>query len=363
MRFTTSADNLAAAVASLKGAIERRCTLPILSHVCMTLEGDTLTLIGTDLERELRTQTPVFPVENGAITVQHERLLALLRALPVAAEVGIRLEGDRLHVDAGRSRFKLQTLPPENFPAFDAGNLGEPALLPAATLARLLAQVSYAMARQDVRYYLNGALIQRDAGLLRVVASDGHRMAVASAAIEFDGLGADWIMPNRSVAELQKILTSGGDVSVRVASNALRFDMAAVQFSTKLIEGRFPDWQRVCPREFGWHFDTDREDLIAALRRVGLTASSSGRGIVLSLTAEGVTLTSDNGEETAEDFVAGVLEGAAVQVCFNVGYLEDALAHLESETVRLSITPSVNSCLVSDPEDDSVRHVVMPMRI
>ena len=363
MRFTTSADNLAAAVASLKGAIERRCTLPILSHVCMTLEGDTLTLIGTDLERELRTQTPVFPVEQGSITVQHERLLALLRALPIAAEVGIRLEGYRLHVDAGRSRFKLQTLPAENFPAFDTGTLGDASLLPAAVLARLLAKVSYAMAKQDVRYYLNGALIQRDAGVLRVVASDGHRLAVASAPIDYDGLGSDWIIPRESIIELQKIVSTGGDVSLRVAANAVQFNMAAVRFSSKLMEGRFPDWQRVCPKDFNRQFDTDREALIAALRRVGLTASASGRGIVLSISAEGVLLSSDNGEETAEDFVAGVLEGSDVQVAFNVGYLEDALTHLESETVRLSLTPAVNSCLVSDPEDESVRHVVMPMRL
>jgi DNA polymerase-3 subunit beta len=363
MEFSTDAGGLASALASIKGAVEKRSTLPILASVLLSLEGDALTLTGTNLELELKAARAVAGARNGAVSASAERLLALCRALPEGAEVRLKLEDDCLRVTSGRSKFKLLTMPAENFPAFDGAGMGEPITVPAATLSVLLHGASYAMAKGDVRYYLNGILLEIDPGELRLVASDGHRLALASAVLELPALGKSCVVPCNSVAELHKLLSGGGDVALAVSGNALRVTLAdGTVFSTKLIEGKFPDWRRVLPTQFRAVFDVARVALIEALKRVAITASDAGRAVHFDLTTDGVALSSGQ-EDTAEDFVPGTLDGDPVALGFNAGYLLDALAHLEGETARISIAQAGNSALIVDPESELSRHVVMPMRI
>jgi DNA polymerase-3 subunit beta len=241
--------------------------------------------------------------------------------------------------------------------------MGEPITVPAATLAVLVHGASYAMAKQDVRYYLNGLLLDLFPGVLSVVASDGHRLALASTALEGLAVERKVIIPGKAAGQLPKLLAGGGDVLLSLSDNAARFTFAdGVVFSSKLIEGRYPDIQRVLPSQFGCVFDVARVALIDSLKRVAITASDAGRAVRVALSADGVALASGQ-EDTAEDFVPGTLDGDATELAFNSGYLIDALSHLEGETARINVAKAGNSVLVVDPDSELSRHVVMPMRI
>ena len=362
MEFSIPAEVLGAALGTLKGTVEKRATLPILANVLMSLEGDRLTLTGTDLESQIQTTRTVQGAVPGSITVPHERLLGIIRTLP-DVDVRAKLDDDRLSLSAGRSRFKVQTIPASSFPAFTASAYGPAVTIGAAKLARAIAAVSHAMAKQDVRYYLNGLLLTLDADGGRVVASDGHRLSTAMFEGEPDWSPVSVILPRKAVIELSKMLSSGGDASFRHAANAVEFGLEAATFSTKLIEGKFPDWQRVFPHDLPIVMRLEREPFIAALRRVGVVANEAG-AIAMELRADGVALRGEiaNGD-SSEDFVPGELSGAPTELGFNWTYLEAALTHLEAEIVELSVTAQGNSAVLRDPENGSVAHVVMPMRL
>jgi DNA polymerase-3 subunit beta len=361
MEFTLPADVLGAALGALKGTVERRATLPILANVLLSLAGDRLTLTGTDLESQIQTSRTVQGAVPGAITVPLERLLGIVRTLP-DVDVRAKVDEDRMLLSAGRARFRIQTLPAENYPAFTASAYGPAVTIGAAKLARAIAAVSHAMARADVRHYLNGLLLTLDADGGRVVASDGHRLSTAAFEGEPDWSPVSVILPRKAVLELAKLLPSGGDVAFRYAANAAEFGMEAATFSTKLIEGRFPDWRRVFPQDLPIVMRLEREPFIAALRRVGLMANEAG-AIAVELRADGVALRGGvDAGDSSEDFVPGELSGAPTALGFNWSYLEDALCHLDAETVELAVTAQGNSAVLRDPENSSVAHVVMPMR-
>lgn len=362
MEFTLPAEVLGAALGTLKGTVEKRSTLPILANVLLSLEGDRLTLTGTDLESQIQTTRTVQGAVPGSITVPHERLLGIVRTLP-DVDVRAKLDEDRLSLVAGRSRFRIQTIPAANYPAFTASAYGPAVTIGAAKLARAIAAVGHAMAKQDVRYYLNGLLLTLDAAGGRVVASDGHRLSTATFEGEPDWSPVSVILPRKAVIELAKMLSSGGDITFRHAANAVEFSMEAATFSTKLIEGRFPDWQRVFPSDLPIVMRLEREPFINALRRVGVVANEAG-AIAVDLRADGVELRGEIPDgDSSEDFVPGTLDGEPTALGFNWTYLEAALSHLEAEMVELAVTPQGNSAVLRDPDNDSVAHVVMPMRL
>jgi len=362
MEFTLPAEVLGAALGTLKGTVEKRSTLPILANVLLSLEGDRLTLTGTDLESQIQTTRTVQGAVPGSITVPHERLLGIVRTLP-DVDVRAKLDEDRLSLVAGRSRFRIQTIPSQNYPAFTASAYGPAVTIGAAKLARAIAAVGHAMAKQDVRYYLNGLLLTLDADGGRVVASDGHRLSTATFEGEPDWSPVSVILPRKAVIELAKMLSSGGDITFRHAANAVEFGMEAATFSTKLLEGRFPDWQRVFPSDLPIVMRLEREPFINALRRVGVVANQPGAPIAMELRADGVALTAGQDGDSSEDFVPGELSGAPTALGFNWTYLEAALCHLEAETVELAVTAQGNSAVLRDPENDTIAHVVMPMRL
>lgn len=297
---------------------------------------------------------------DGGVAVPTERLLSIARTLP-DIDVRAQLVGDRLSLQAGKSQFKLLTLPADTFPAFETGTYGDPVTLDAGAVARALGRVAYAMAKQDVRYYLNGLLLSMEPGRAVLVASDGHRLSHVSVETGYYGLARDFILPREFVGNLIKWLPDGGDVSLLYSSNVVSFQLAAGTLAAKLIDGKYPDWRRIVPSTFAHTVVVDREALRAAVRRVGLITEVSG-GITLEITQEAIALTAVNpaGDESA-DFVSAELSGDAVVLGFNWAYLDDALSHLAGEQVCIQVADGAKSCLLTDPDDDAVWHVVMPM--
>ena len=352
------------------GVIEKRQTLPILSNVLLKLADGRLELTGTDLEVQLVARTAVDTGDEGAVTVPARKLLDICRLLPEQSSVSIDARDDRFAVRCGGSRFSLSTLPAENYPEFDAGTPELEVSVPVATFKLALAKTTFAMALQDVRYYLNGLLLDLDGRVLRTVASDGHRLAVFEEPLEFatDGSegGRQIIIPRKGVMELSRLLMDGEEsVTVQIAPNTVRVNLGPVSFAAKLIEARYPDYQRVMPRELTRSFKLDKNAFKWALTRVSVLSNEKYKSISLEVDEEAtMALKAQNPEhEEAEERLPVEMAGAGVSVGFNASYLLDAIGNVDSGEVKLSFTEAANSCLLEDPEDGRFKFIVMPMRL
>lgn len=366
MKFTTSRENLLAPLQQVVGVIEKRQTLPILSNVLIRLADNRLEFTGTDLEVQLVTQSVAESGEGGQITVPARKLLDICRLLPEGSAVNAECGADKLSLKSGRSRFSLSTLPAANYPAFDTGSPDVELALSSRVLKKAMEKTLYAMALQDVRYYLNGLLLDLDGGTLRTVSSDGHRLAVYEERVE----GADWaprqvIIPRKGVLELYRLLGDQDEiVTLGIAPNNIRVLMGAVSFSAKLIEGRFPDFRRVMPRDVTKTLHIGKDAFKSALTRVAVLSTEKIKGV--SLEAEGGTLKlqAQNPEhEEAEEELEVRLEGEGLSVGFNAAYLLDAVNNVDADEVRLSFTDAANSCLIEDPQSQKYKFIVMPMRL
>jgi DNA polymerase-3 subunit beta len=368
MKFTIARETLLTPLQQVIGVVEKRQTLPILSNVLLKLAEGQLELTGTDLEVQLVTRTTVETGEDGAITVPARKLLDICRLLPDKSAVSVDCKDDRFAIRCGSSRFNLATLPADNYPEFDTGTTELEVAVPAATLRRALDKTTFAMAQQDVRYYLNGLLLDLDGRTLRTVASDGHRLAVYEEALEVEGEGRQIIIPRKGVLELARLLGEGVEsVTVQIAPNTVRVNLGAVSFAAKLIEGRFPDFQRVMPRDLARVMLIDKDIFKSALTRVSVLSSEKYKSISMDVEASeepSMSLKAQNPEhEEAEERLPVQLEGSELSVGFNAAYLLDAINNVDSAQVRLSFTEAANSCLIEDCEDSHFKFIVMPMRL
>jgi DNA polymerase-3 subunit beta len=367
MKFTIARETLLTPLQQVIGVIEKRQTLPILSNVLLKLADGQLELTGTDLEVQLVTRTTVETGDAGAVTVPARKLLDICRLLPDKSTISVECKEDRFAIRCGSSRFNLSTLPADNYPEFDTGTSELEVAVPAASLRRALEKTTFAMAQQDVRYYLNGLLLDLDGQVLRTVASDGHRLAVFETPLEFDAQGGrQIIVPRKGVLELGRLLGEGEEtVTVRIAPNTVRVNLGTVSFAAKLIEGRFPDFQRVMPRDLARVIWVDKDIFKAALTRVSVLSNEKYKSIGMDVDEEAVmSLKAQNPEhEEAEERVPIQLEGAGLSVGFNASYLLDAVNNVDSARVRLSFTENANSCLIEDSEDSHFKFIVMPMRL
>jgi DNA polymerase-3 subunit beta len=367
MKFTLVRETLLAPLQQVIGVIERRQTLPILSNVLLKLAEGRLEFTGTDLEVQMVAHAEVETGDSGAVTAPARKLLDICRLLPDRSTLSVECKDGRFTIKSGGSRFNLSTLPADNYPEFDVGTLDLELSVPAATLKQALDKTTFAMAQQDVRYYLNGLLLDLDGRSLKAVASDGHRLAVFEEPLDLDTRGGrQIIVPRKGVLELARLLGGNEDVvTLRIASNSVRVDLGAVSFAAKLIEGRFPDYQRVMPRELTRSFRVDKEAFKGALTRVSVLSSEKYKSVSLDVDEESVmTLKSQNPEhEDAEERLSVVLEGKGLSVGFNASYLLDALSHVDSEEAKLSFTENANSCLIEDSDDHRFKFIVMPMRL
>ena len=365
MKLTAEREKLLSPLQAVIGVVERRQTMPVLANVLLSVRDGRLAITATDLEVELVAATEVTVQQAGDITVPGRKFLDILRALPDKALVSLAVEAEKVVIKAARSRFSLSTLPAVEFPTIDDINSQQTVRLPRKELLRLLEKTHFSMAQQDVRYYLNGMLLEIDGQLLRAVATDGHRLALCETALSANAKSAQQvIVPRKGVLELQRILTPEGDAELAIGSNHVRAQIGDVRFTSKLIDGRFPEYSRVIPAAPAAAIKADRDALRQALQRTSILSNEKYRGIRITVKKNLVMVQAHNPEqEEAEEEIEVGYDGADLEVGFNVNYLLDALAAIDGVEVELGLTDSNSSCLIRSPGNGSARYVVMPMRL
>jgi len=361
-------DTLLKPLQMVTGIVERRHTLPILSNVLIERKDEQISFIATDLEIQITTyaQDGNIEGEGYAITVAAKKLQDILRALPDKAEVTLETDESRLHAKAGKSRFHLQTLPAEDFPKFPAGSEPQAKItLKQKELKHLLSLVQYAMAQQDIRYYLNGLLLLTEENQVRVVATDGHRLAFAVMKLEAPLEKREVILPRKVVLELARLLNDTDEpVTVEILQNQVRFSFSNVVLVTKVVDGKFPDYQKVVPTSYKKRFSMPRSELQQALQRAAILSNEKFRGVRWVLTNGSLRIICTNNEqEEAEEELEVDYSGEALDIGFNVSYLLDVLANVQTSEVECSLGDSNSSMLITMPADESFKYVVMPMRI
>jgi DNA polymerase-3 subunit beta len=360
-------DDLLGPLSAVSGIIERRHTLPILSNVLIERSGGSLAFLATDIEIQITSRGSVDSAgESRTVTVGARKLVDILRALPDGAEVTQQLQDKRLLVKSGKSRFVLQTLPAEDFPRL-AKPAGEAArfTLPQKALRRVLGLVQYAMAQQDIRYYLNGLLMVVEDKSLKLVATDGHRLAYASMALEAKLPRQEVIVPRKTVLELAKLLSDGeGEVRVELSATQAAFAFGGVELVSKLVDGKFPDYTRVIPSGHKNKLTLGREVLRQALLRAAILSNEKFRGVRWVLTDGSLKIVSSNTEqEEAEETLEVGYKGDALDIGFNVNYLLDVLNNVAGGDVECLFGDAASSALMSFPTEADFKYVVMPMRI
>lgn len=364
----TDRDTLLKPLQTVTGIVERRHTLPILSNVLIERRQEKMFLVATDLEVQITTsvQDGSTGADKYSVTVAAKKLQDILRALPEKARIIMETDDSRLHARAGKSRFNLQTLPAEDFPKFPEG--GEPqgqVTIKQKELKHLLSMVQYAMAQQDIRYYLNGLLLLTDDGQLTVVATDGHRLAYARLPMDIPQERKEVILPRKVVLELARLLGDTDEsVTVQILQNQVRFDFSNVVLVSKVVDGKFPDYTRVIPANYEKYVDIDRLQFLQSLQRASILSNEKFRGVRLILTADNLRIVCNNSEqEEAQEELELEYDGDALDIGFNISYLLDVLNNLTCETVRCFLGDANSSALIVIPNNDNFKYVVMPMRI
>jgi DNA polymerase-3 subunit beta len=366
LKIKTTNDKLLGPLQQVTGIVERRHTLPILSNVLVTASGQELEFLATDLEVQITAKAAIDGNAEGAVTVGARKLYDILRSLPEDADVSLESKDNRMVVRAGKSRFNLQTLPAADFPRMvEAKDAAKTLTLPQKALKDALRLVQFAMAVQDIRYYLNGVLFSVDKDTLRVVATDGHRLSFASRALGADHGSVEAILPRKTVLELIKLLADGEDpVSLAIGSNQVRFRFGGIEIVSKIVEGKFPDYQKVIPTTHKNRVALDRSMLAQSLNRAAILSNEKIRGVRLVFTKDALSIICTNNEqEEAEEGLAVEYDGDPLDIGFNISYLLDVLNHVDSPTVSVAMGDSNSSALVQLPGRDDFKYVVMPMRI
>jgi DNA polymerase III subunit beta len=360
-------EKLLSTLQSVSGIVERRHTLPILANVLIRKTGDQLQLTTSDLEIQIRTATQMDgDAGNFTTTVGARKLIDILRTMPSDQTVSIESNASKLILKGGKSRFTLQTLPAEDFPLVqEAASFGPVFSVPQKTLKELLAQVSFAMAVHDIRYYLNGILFVAEGKTLSLVATDGHRLAFSSAQLDVEVPKQEVILPRKTVIEMQRLLSdSEGQIEMQFAGNQAKFSFGGMEFVTKLVEGKFPDYNRVIPKNHKNIITLGRAALLATLQRTAILTSEKFKGVRLNIEPGTLRVASNNAEqEEAVDELDIDYAGDAIEIGFNVTYLIDALGNMPQEMVRLELSDSNSSALFTIPDNATFKYVVMPMRI
>jgi DNA polymerase III subunit beta len=365
MKLTATREDLLAPLQSVIGVVERRQTMPVLANVLLSARDDRLHLTGTDLEVELVATSTVSVQQGGDITVPGRKLLDIFRSLPEKTNVTLASEGERVSIRGGRSRFTLSSLPAAEFPLVEEINSQQTLTVAQGEFRRLIDKTHFSMAQQDVRYYLNGLLLETAGQSLRAVATDGHRLALCEMELEEEAKTTHQvIVPRKGVLELQRILGTDGTIELAIGTNHVRAQIGAIRFTSKLIDGRFPEYGRVIPANPLRRVSADRELLRQALHRTAILSNEKYRGIRLTARPNLLVIQAHNPEqEEAEDQVEVDYQGEEVEIGFNVNYLMDALGAIDGDKVELGLTDSNSSCLVHAPEVTHTRYVVMPMRL
>jgi DNA polymerase III subunit beta len=369
-------EQLLAALQSVAGIVERRHTLPVLANVLMRKSGATIEFTTSDLEIQVRTRAELGG-DSGelATTVGARKLIDILRTLPPDQMVSLSAAQNKLTLSGGRSRFTLQTLPADDFPLVkEPADFGPVFSVPQRTLKSLIDQVHFAMAVHDIRYYLNGILFVAEGKQLTLVATDGHRLALAQARLDNEIPKQEVILPRKTVLELQRLLRSDGGggadgedaprIDMQFAGNQAKFEFGGMAFVTKLVEGKFPDYNRVIPKGHKNRVTLGREPLLASLQRAAILTSEKFKGVRVNIEPGVLKIGANNAEqEEAREELEIDYNGEPVEIGFNVTYLIDAMANIGAEMVCIEFQDTSSSVLVTVPQQAGFKYVVMPMRI
>ncbi len=365
--FKSTQDKVLAALQSVAGIVERRNTLPILANVLLRKTGSQLQLTTSDLEIQIRTTAELDGDEGSfATTLGARKLIDILRTMPGDQTVSLESNAGKLLLKGGKSRFTLQSLPAEDFPLVqESPSFGPVFSVPQKTLKGLLGQVSFAMAVHDIRYYLNGILFVAEGKQLSLVATDGHRLAFASATLDVEVPKQEVILPRKTVLEMQRLLSDKeGASEMQFAANQAKFSFEGMEFVTKLVEGKFPDYNRVIPKNHKNIVTLGRLPLLASLQRTAIMTSDKFKGVRLNIEPGVLRVASNNAEqEEAVDELDIDYGGDTIEIGFNVTYLIDALQNMSQEMVRIELSDGNSSALITNPDDNAFKYVVMPMRI
>ncbi|SIQ27548.1 DNA polymerase III subunit beta [Solilutibacter tolerans] len=365
MRFSLQREALLKPLAQVVNVVERRQTLPVLANLLLQVEDARISLTGTDLEVEMIARAEAQDTEAGETTIPARKFFDIVRALPDGSKITVTQSGDKITVQAGRSRFSLSSLPANDFPSIDEVDATEHVQVPESSLKELIDRTAFAMAQQDVRYYLNGLLFDLRDSSLRCVATDGHRLALCEAPLEEGGQKRQIIVPRKGVQELQRLLEGGDRVlDLELGRSHIRVKRDDVTFTSKLIDGRFPDYEAVIPIGADKQVKVDREALRAALQRAAILSNEKYRGVRVEVSPGQMRIQTNNPEqEEAQEDVEAETKVDGLAIGFNVTYLLDALTALRDEQVILSMRDANSSALVQEAGNERSRHVVMPLRL
>lgn len=366
MQFSTQRKDLLNALQTVIGVVERRQTMPILSNVLLKSENDRLVVTATDLELELITQCQATVIQPGSAAVPARKLLDICRGLPDGADISVKQDNQQTRVQSGRSRFTLSSMPAADWPYLDEVEAGIQLEIAEKTIRQLFERTHFAMAHQDVRYYLNGLLLVLRSNNVRCVATDGHRLALSEAPVDLPLEEAvQAIVPRKAVSELVRLLDSSeSHITLQLSQKHLRLQLSGLVFTTKLIDGRFPDYERVIPDNTDKRLTADREIIRQALARTAILSNEKFGGVRLSLQDGQLRLQAQNVDrEEAEDEIAVDYHDAPIEIGFNVNYLLEALGAMQSDEFTLDLSGADSSGLLQEKDNAASRYVVMPMRL
>lgn len=365
MKISIERDVLLKPLQQVIGAVEKRNTMPALANILIKADSNQIQFTGTDLEIELQASIEHPVEESGETTLPARKLMDICKALPEGATITIDADGNKASVKSGRSRFSLVTLPAAEFPVLEDITSSKLFSLPQSTLKSLIEKTAFAMAHQDVRYYLNGLMLEVSPNLLRSVATDGHRLAMGETQAEIDTESQQQvIVPRKGIHELSRLLEDEGDAQVQISANHIRVTTDGLRFTSKLIDGRFPDYDRVLPKGGDKDLLVNRDALRHALSRASILSNEKYRGIRLLIQAKGLKIQAHNPEqEEAEDELEIPYEGESLEIGFNVNYLIDVLNTVKDENVVITLKDSNSSALIKGENTEDAQYVVMPMRL
>jgi DNA polymerase-3 subunit beta len=366
MKFQIQRDDLLIPLQKIIGAVEKRQTMQALSNILVKAENNSISLTATDLEIELVTTLGMVADEPGETTLPARKLLDICRALPEESKISIAVDSDKAMVKSGRSRFSLSTLPAADFPTLDSINTVAEFVLPQKTLKELIERTAFAMALQDVRYYLNGLLLEVSSGLIRAIATDGHRLSYCEKQADCDLPEVKQvIVPRKGIQELVRLLDNSEEaLRMSLGSNHIRIEMGDIRFTSKLIDGRFPDYNRVIPDDGNNLIVAERDNLRQALVRASILSNEKYRGVRLVARDNVLLLQAQNPDQEEADVEVEVnYAGDTLEIGFNVNYLLDVLNVTDADTVHAALRDSNSSCLLTYPDLPDCKYVIMPMRL
>jgi len=365
MEISVKKEDIVSALNTTLGVVEKRQTLPILANVLFEADEKSFKLTATDLESEVTTTGSLLNIDSaGKTTTSAKKLIELCRLIPDGEEINLILNGDKLNIKTKNGKYSLSTLPSSDFPVFDIDSGDSPLIIPAKDLQELIKNTSFAMGNQDWRHYLNGLYLSINNKEITAVTTDAHRLAVANLSIQSDH-SFSGIIPRKSINEMAKFLSDeGGDAELKINNASLELTVGNLVFKSKLIDGKFPDYQQVIPSGESSLLEINVRDFSETLSRVSVLSSEKYKGIRLITSADGVRILANNPEqEEAEEFFPATYSGEDIDIAFNVTYLQEIMSHMQTDICHINFFGSDKSCLLTPPGSDSPKYVVMPLLV